>query len=48
MVAALDRSFAAVVGIRRRAAPLIAAIRSLLIELSASETIEGVDQQKDC
>jgi hypothetical protein len=48
MVAALDGSFAAVVGIRRRTIALVAAIRSLLIELPTGKAVEGANQQKDC
>jgi hypothetical protein len=47
MIAALHCSFTAVVGIRRRAFALVAAIRSLLIELSTGETVERPNQQKD-
>jgi len=48
VVAVLNGSFAAVVGIRRRALALLTAIRSLLIELSTSEAVEGPNEQKDC
>jgi len=48
MIAALDGSFTAVVGIRRRAFPLVAAIRSLLIELPTGEAVERSHQQKNC
>jgi hypothetical protein len=48
MTAALDGSFTAVVGVGRRAFPLVAAILGLLIELSTGEAIERPNQQKDC
>ena len=48
MIAALDGSFAAVVGVGRRAFSLVATIRGLLIELSTGEAVERPNQQKDC
>ncbi len=48
LVAALNGGLTAVVGIRRRALALLAAIRSFLIELSTGEAVEGPDQQQDC
>jgi len=48
VVPTLNGSFAAVIGIRRRALALFTAIRSLLIELSTSEAVEGPNEQKDC
>jgi hypothetical protein len=48
LVTALDDSFAAAVGIRRRALALLATIRSLLIKPSAGEAVEGANKQKDC
>jgi hypothetical protein len=48
VVPTLNGGFAAVVGIRRRALTLFTAIRSLLIELSASEAVERPNEQKDC
>ena len=48
LVATWNGSFAALVGVRRRALALLAAIRSLLIEPSTSEAIERLNQQQDC
>jgi hypothetical protein len=48
LVPILNGSFAAVVGVRRRALALLTAIRGLLIELSASEAVERPNEQKDC
>jgi hypothetical protein len=48
LVAALNGCLAALVRIRRRALALLTAIRRLLIELSASEAVEGAYEQKDC
>jgi hypothetical protein len=48
LVAAWNGSLAAVIGIRRRALALLAAIRRLLIELSTGEAVEGTYKQKDC
>ena len=48
LVAALNGRLAAVVGIRRRALALLAAIRRFLIELSTSKAVERTYKQKDC
>jgi hypothetical protein len=48
LVAALNGSFAAVVGVRRRALALLTASRSLLIKPSAGEAVEGPNEQKYC
>jgi hypothetical protein len=48
VVAAWHGRLAAVVGIRRRALALFAAIRRFLIELSTSKAVERTYKQKDC
>lgn len=46
MIAARNGRFAAIVSIRWRTLPLLAAVHSLLIELSARKTVERSDKQK--
>ena len=48
LVAALNGRLATVVGIRRRALALLAAIRRFLIELPAGEAIERTYKQQEC
>ena len=48
LIAVRNRTSTAIVGIRRRALALFAAVGCLLIELAAGKTVEGPRQQKNC